>query len=420
MHVRPPRPSGLLRPCARDWGGHEARLGSRVGRVGRYERAAAPHMRVGPRGRALSRVQRPSQWRAARAGGADVTPTHGHGPGSFAFFFRDPRHIAPLNYRLAEASANRLCNMILHEVPASDFAFHRRQLLVPSSHRADREVVRGSCWSSQEGGRLMRHRLTATRCLQARLTARRTLGHARVTPLDALGLQNSCLRRPLSSHGASEHLTQLRATDGKDLGGICSLGRSRRISGRLSAPHIRMIITCSPHLRWKVCLRQISRTTNGIQRAAAEVMITTPTLAAPSTRRLARRRAAVTCVMRTAMTRPTSTVALATTRHSTRREVTGGDRTSGEAGGRRSSGRACMRTRGFREFAGFSSALKKMVVCRRRCAASLADPNMEPITFFGGRPRQKNARARLCVPPQAQPSQAQSRARASSAVLRTK
>ena len=144
----------------------------------------------------------------------------------------------------------------------------------------------------------MRHRLTATRCLQARLTARRTLGRARVTPLDALGLQNSCLRRPLSSHGASEHLTQLRATDGKDLGGICSLGRSRRISGRLSAPHIRMIITCSPHLRWKVCLRQISRTTNGIQRAAAEVMITTPTLVAPSTRRLARRRAAVTCHVR--------------------------------------------------------------------------------------------------------------------------
>ena len=75
VQVRSPRSSGLLRPRARDWGGHEARLGSRVGRVGRYERAAAPHMRVGPRGRALSRVQRPPQWRAARAGGADVTPT---------------------------------------------------------------------------------------------------------------------------------------------------------------------------------------------------------------------------------------------------------------------------------------------------------------------------------------------------------
>ena len=75
VHVRSPRPGGLLRPRTCDWSGHEARLGSRVGRVGRYERAAAPHMRVGPRGRALSRVQRPPQWRAARAGGADVTPT---------------------------------------------------------------------------------------------------------------------------------------------------------------------------------------------------------------------------------------------------------------------------------------------------------------------------------------------------------
>ena len=75
VHVRSPRPGGLLRSRARDWSGHEARLGSRVSRMGRYERAAAPHMRVGPRGRALSRVQRPPQWRAARAGGADVTPT---------------------------------------------------------------------------------------------------------------------------------------------------------------------------------------------------------------------------------------------------------------------------------------------------------------------------------------------------------
>ena len=130
-----------------------------------------------------------------------------------------------------------------------------------SSHRVEREVVRGSCWNSQDGGRLMRHQLTATRCLLARLAARRTLGCAKVTPLDALSLHNSCLRRPLSSHGASEHLTELCATDGKDLGGICSLGRSRRISGRLSTPHMGMIITCSPHLRWKVCLRQISRTT---------------------------------------------------------------------------------------------------------------------------------------------------------------
>ena len=89
----------------------------------------------------------------------------------------------------------------------------------------------------------MRCRLTATSCPMARLAARRTLGRARVTRLDALGLQNSCLRRPFSSHDASEHLTQLRAADGKGLKGLCSLGRSRRISGRLLAPHTRMMIT---------------------------------------------------------------------------------------------------------------------------------------------------------------------------------
>ena len=55
------------------------------------------------------------------------------------------------------------------------------------------------------------------------------------------------------------------------------------------------------------------------------------------------------------------------------------------------------RARGPREFAEFSSALKILVVCRRRCTASLADPNMEPIAALGGRPRKKNARARLYV-----------------------
>ena len=59
VHVRSPRPGGLLRPRARNWGGHEARLGSHVGRVGRYDRAAAPHMRVDTRSsRAVAVVAR--------------------------------------------------------------------------------------------------------------------------------------------------------------------------------------------------------------------------------------------------------------------------------------------------------------------------------------------------------------------------
>ena len=36
----------------------------------------------------------------------------------------------------------------------------------------------------------MRHRLTATRGPMTRMTARRTRGRARVSPLTALGLQN--------------------------------------------------------------------------------------------------------------------------------------------------------------------------------------------------------------------------------------
>ena len=59
--------------------------------------------------------------------------------------------------------------------------------------------------------------------------------------------------------------------------------------------------------------------------------------------------------------RPTSTVALATTPHDTKREVKGGGRrTSGETSGRRSSGRACTRARGPREYVRFSSALKQI------------------------------------------------------------
>ena len=112
------------------------------------------------------------------------------------------------------------------------------------------------------GGRLLRHRLTATSCPMAGLAARRTLGRARVTWLDALGLQKSCLRRLFSSHDASEHLAQLRAAEGKYLEAPCSLGRSRRVSGRLSVLRIHMIITNSPHPPLKVCLHQISRATH--------------------------------------------------------------------------------------------------------------------------------------------------------------
>ena len=58
---------GLLRYRAHDWGAY-ARLGSRVGRVGRYDRAAAPHVRVDTRSGAFN------SRRSARARAAWATP----------------------------------------------------------------------------------------------------------------------------------------------------------------------------------------------------------------------------------------------------------------------------------------------------------------------------------------------------------
>ena len=164
--------------------------------------------------------------------------------------------------------SNLRCIMIIHETPANHSRFNTRQLLISSSHQQTVRRAVAAVGAPRRDGRLLRGRLTATSCPMARLAARRTLGRARVTRLDSLGLQNSCLRRPFSSHDASEHLTQLRATEGKDFEPPCSLDRSRPVSGRLSAPHIRMIITYLPNLPCKVCLHQISRTTNKTQRAS--------------------------------------------------------------------------------------------------------------------------------------------------------
>ena len=64
---RPIPPSYLLRHRARDWGAWVVR--------GDTNERQSRTCEWGSRGRALSRVQRPPQWRAARAGGADATPT---------------------------------------------------------------------------------------------------------------------------------------------------------------------------------------------------------------------------------------------------------------------------------------------------------------------------------------------------------
>ena len=63
-------------------------------------------------------------------------------------------------------------------------------MLVHHLTELEREVVRGTAIElPRKDGRLLRRRLAATRCL-ARLAAQRTLGRARVSPLDVLALQN--------------------------------------------------------------------------------------------------------------------------------------------------------------------------------------------------------------------------------------
>ena len=63
----------------------------------------------------------------------------------------------------------------------------------------------------------------------ARLTARCTPGCARVSPLNALGLQNSLAMADIIPIIASGHLTQLCAADGKELVCLSSIDRLSRI-----------------------------------------------------------------------------------------------------------------------------------------------------------------------------------------------
>ena len=81
----------------------------------------------------------------------------------------------------------------------------------------------------------------------ARLAARCKLGRARVSLLNALGLHNLLAMAGIISTGASEHLTQLRAADTKELACLSSIDRLSRIYGRLSALRIRITITYSPN-----------------------------------------------------------------------------------------------------------------------------------------------------------------------------
>ena len=118
VQVRSPRPGESTRPRARDWGGPRS-----------WARACVV------RGDTTEQQPRTCEWDRAvarylafngRRSGARLAPAvlashrrRGTDRGRLHFFSRDPRHIAPLNYRLAEASANPLCIKLIHAAPAS-------------------------------------------------------------------------------------------------------------------------------------------------------------------------------------------------------------------------------------------------------------------------------------------------------------
>ena len=81
------------------------------------------------------------------------------------------------------------------------------------------------------------------------------MSRARVPSLGALGLQNLPSTAVIITQvrPTSEHLTELRAADGKDLAGLCLLARSRHtcMYGRLSTPHIRMVFYYREPQGWK-------------------------------------------------------------------------------------------------------------------------------------------------------------------------
>ena len=127
----------------------------------------------------------------------------------------------------------------------------------------------GSCWSSQDGGLVLAHAPSADGYEVPNGTGGSLThpGPRESPPLEAL------------EGGASGHLTQLCAADGKDLVGLCSLARSPRTSGRLSAPSIRMAISYSPNLPC-TCVRSAERQTKK-ETSIVKAMMTMPALAAP-------------------------------------------------------------------------------------------------------------------------------------------
>ena len=192
-------------------------------------------MRVGPRGRASSRVQRPPQRRAARAGGADATPTHEHGPGSFFFFSQRP----PAYRTIKLASRGGKCESAVYQIDT-------RKVCEPSRSTGGScwfhhltelsgEVVRGSCWSSQELWSAAARSAGGYEGPYGMADSPTHPGpHESVPAQRPRAAELACNGRH-HLNGESGHLTQLRAAVGRTWPVSVRSVRSCGIFGRLSA-----------------------------------------------------------------------------------------------------------------------------------------------------------------------------------------
>ena len=145
-----PRTRALIVHCPRDWGRRVACLIRPVwsgGHAGSYNQATGPPMPACLHTGAFN--GRPSGARHG-AGGTDVTPRTDMNRGYSGSSQGTPAYrTIKLASRGGECKSLVCCHNTQHR--RRPFAFNRRQLLVSSSHRAERVSCAGSCWSSQEG-----------------------------------------------------------------------------------------------------------------------------------------------------------------------------------------------------------------------------------------------------------------------------
>ena len=155
------------------------------------------------------------------------------------FFQRPPAYRA-----IKLASRGGECKSVVYQIDTRSacepFAFNRRQLLVPSSHRSWPVKSRSSCWSSQELWSAAARSAGGYEGPYDTADSPTHPGPRESVPAQrARAAELACDGRH-HLNGESEHLTKLRAAVVRTWPVSVRSVRSCRISGRLSALRIRM------------------------------------------------------------------------------------------------------------------------------------------------------------------------------------